>query len=72
MLDGRTSWFQYEEIIDDWLGLTTLDPDKHGPALKNRLVGEAAVYKSLLDRDVLKTRECVRHFKDALRPNCVK
>ena len=72
MFDGRTSWFQYEELIDDWLDLTTLDPDKHGPALKNRLVGEAAVYKQLLNRDVLKTTDGVRHFKDVLRPNFVK
>ncbi len=72
MFDGRTSWFQYEELIDDWLDLTTLGPDKHGPALKNRLMGETAVYKSLIDRDVLKTKEGVRHFKDVLRPNFVK
>ena len=72
MFDGTTSWFQYEELIDDWLDLTTLDADKHGPALKNRLMGEAAVYKSLLDRDVLKTRDGVKHFKEVLRPNFVK
>ena len=25
MFDGRTSWFQYEELIDDWVDLTTLN-----------------------------------------------
>ena len=22
--DGKTSWFQYEDLIDDWVDLTTL------------------------------------------------
>ena len=70
--DGKTSWFQYEELIDDWVDLTTLATDKHGPALKNRLTGEAAVYKKLLDRDILKTDQGVKHFKDTLRPNFVR
>ena len=33
--DGTTSWFEYEDLIDDWLGITTLTPRKHGPSLKN-------------------------------------
>ena len=71
--DGRTSWFSYEEQVDDWVDLTTLDPEKHGPALKNRLLGEAAVYKPLLDRDTLKDPEKgVQYFKDTLRPHFVK
>ena len=39
--DGRTSWFAYEELIDDWVDMTTLEPTKHGPALKSRLSGDA-------------------------------
>ena len=31
--DGTTSWFEYEDLIDDWLGITTLTPRKHGPSL---------------------------------------
>ena len=72
MYDGRTSWFQYEELIDDWLDMTSVEAQKQGPALKFRLQGEAAVYKSLLDRNRLKTADGVRYFKDFLRPNCVK
>ncbi len=72
MYDGRTSWFQYEELIDDWLDMTSIDQDKQGPALKYRLQGDAAVYKSLLDRNHLKTANGVRYFKDTLRPNFVK
>ena len=41
--DGRSSWFAYEEAIDDWLDITTLDAEKHGPSLKNRLYGDAAI-----------------------------
>ena len=70
--DGQTSWFQYEDLIDDWIDLTTLENSRHGPALKNRLCGEAAVYKTLLDRDILKTAGGVQQFKDVLRPNFVK
>ena len=40
-IDGQSSWFEYEDLIDDWLGITTLDADKHGPLLKNALVGAA-------------------------------
>ena len=45
--DGPASWFKYEELIDDWLDLTQLDAGKRGPALKNRLAGDAAMYKGL-------------------------
>ena len=36
-VDSQSGWFEYEDRIDDWLGITTttLDPDKHGPSLKN-------------------------------------
>ena len=71
--DGRTSWFQYEEMIDDWLDLTTLDPAKHGPALKNRLTGDAVVYKEMMQRTLLKDPiEGVKHFKAVLRPYFIK
>ena len=46
--DGLTSWFKYEELIDDWLDLTVLEAGKRGPALKNRPVGDAEKYKGLL------------------------
>ena len=72
LFDGRTSWFSYEELIDDWVDLTTLDVTKHGPALKNRLIGDASIYKSLLDRDHLITAGGVQHFKDIIRPHFVE
>ena len=48
--DGKSSWFSFEDAVLDWLDITELDAPKQGPALRNYLKGEAAVYKSLLDR----------------------
>ena len=62
--DGRSSWFAYEDAIDDWVDINELEPEKQGPALRNRLEGEAAIHKRLLDRDRLKDRvNGVRYFK---------
>ena len=72
--DGRTSWFAFEDAIDDWCDITELDEDKLGPALRNRLEGEAAVYKRLLDREKLRQPPGagVAYFKRTLRPFFVK
>ena len=48
LFDGSTPWFKYLEQIDEWLDLTVLEAEKRGPALKNRLVGDAEMYKGLL------------------------
>ena len=71
--DGRGSWFAYEDAIDDWCDITELDSDKRGPALRNRLEGEAAIHKRLLDRERLKDpNNGVKYFKSFLRPLFVK
>ena len=71
--DGRGSWFAFEELVADWVDSATLDKDKRGPALKNRLAGDAAVYKPMLGRDKLKDPdEGVEYFLTTLRPNFVK
>ena len=71
--DGQSSWFEYEDLIDDWLGITTLDADKHGPSLKNALIGSASFYKSMLDNALLRDPDRgLAHFKDTLRPYFVK
>ena len=44
--DGQSSWFEFEDLIDDWLGITTLTAEKLGPSLKNALVGAAEFYKN--------------------------
>ena len=48
------SWFEYEDLIGDWLGITTLHAEKHGPSLKNALVGSASFYKSILGNALLR------------------
>ena len=73
--NGRTSWFAYEELIEEFLDVTILDGEKIGPALRSRLIGDAAVYKPLFDRDLLKVNDRERaaeYFKSVLRPNFIK
>ena len=67
LFDGSTSWFKYEELIDDWLDLTVLEVSKWGPALKNRFVGDAEMHKGLLDREPLMAPDGVKYCKDTLR-----
>ena len=62
--DGRTSFFAFEDAIDDWCDITELEPEKRGPASRNRLEGDALQYKRLLDRDMLRDpNEGVNYFK---------
>eukprot|EP00434_Breviolum_minutum_P033647 symbB.v1.2.029774.t1/scaffold3295.1/size59563/3 len=52
--DGVSSWFEFEELIDEWVGITTLSGEKLGPSLKNSLVGAAEYYKNMLDNSILR------------------
>ena len=72
--DGKTPWFAFEDAIDDWCDITELEAEKWGPALRNRLEGEASVYKRLLDREQLRepNGRGVEYFKRTLRPHFVK
>ncbi len=73
LFDGRTSWFAYEEAIDNWCDITELEESKRGPALRNRLVGDAAIYQQYLDRESLKDPvNGVAYLKRTLRPFFVK
>ena len=51
--DGQSSWFEFEDLIDDWMGITTLTPERLGPSLKNALVGAAEFYKNMLNNAVI-------------------
>ena len=31
--DGKVSWFRYEELVDDWVTITTVEAAKRGPLL---------------------------------------
>ena len=71
--DGSGSWFAYEQAIDDWITMTTLDPAKHGLNLKNRLTGDAALKKPFLDNAKLKDPDTgVEYFKKTLRKWYIK
>ena len=72
--DGTTSWFAYEQLLDDFLDVTTLPDDKVGPAIKNQLGGEAALHKEFLNRATLKEgpEQAVKHIKEVLRPHFIK
>ena len=72
LFDGSMSWFKYEELIDDSLDLTVLEGETRGPALKNRLVGDAELYKGLLDRELLSAADGVKYSRDTLRPHFIK
>ena len=71
--DGRTSFLAFEDAIDDWCDITELEPENRGPALRNRLDGDAQQYKRLLDREMLREpQEGVNYFKRFLRPHFIK
>ena len=71
--NGKSSWFTFEDAVFDWLDITELDDSKQGPALKNGLMDEAAIYKPLLDREKLKEKETgVKYFLTEMRPRFVK
>ena len=59
-LNGSTSWFRYEEET------------KRGPALKNRLVGDAELCRGLLNRESLRAADGVKYFRNTLRPHFIK
>ena len=55
------------------MDIPELEPEKQGPALRNRLEGEAAIHKRLLDREKLKDKvNDKQYFKSYLRPLFVK
>ena len=62
--DGRKSFFAFEDAIDDWCDITELEAEKRGPALRDRLEGDASQYKRLLDRELLRDpNEGVNYFE---------
>ena len=43
--NGKTSFFAFKDASDDWCEIADLEPEKHGPALRNKLEGDAAMYR---------------------------
>ena len=67
-LNESSSWFNYEELVDDRLDLTVLEAGKRGPPSKNRQVGDAEMNKVLRNRKSLRAENGVMCFKDTLIP----
>ena len=71
--DGKVSWFRYEELVDDWVTITTVEAPKRGPLLKSRLTGDAYMYKAVLQNDLLQDPdEGVNYFKNTLKKYFLK
>ena len=67
------SWFRYEELVDDWVTITTVEAPKRGPLLKSRLTGDAYMYKAVLQNDLLQDPdEGVNYFKKTLKTYFLK
>ena len=74
LFNGRISWFRYEDAVDEWVTLTSVEkPEKWGPLLRSRLIGDAAIYRNMLDPTLLQDPvNGVEYFKKTLRPYFVK
>ena len=54
--DGISSFFAYEEYVEEWLLITTIEAEKQAPLLRFRLKGNALTEKTLEHRTAPKTR----------------
>ena len=74
LFDGSTSWFKYEELIEDLLDFTftVLEETKRRPALKNRLVGDAEMFIGLPNPESPRATDGVKYFRNTLRPHFKK
>ena len=68
--DGRNSFFAFEDAIDDWCDITELEAEKSGPALRNRLEGDAAQYKRLRPRTIERSSRRCELLQKILATSC--
>ncbi len=47
--DGTTSFFAYEEAVQEWLSICVIEDHRKVPVLRHRLRGHALTVKKLLD-----------------------
>ena len=71
-LSPDTAWFTYEEMVLDWLDMTSIAEEKRGPLLKSRVTGTIVTYTRQLDREKLRTESGVEYFLSQMRPRFVK
>ena len=66
-------YFAYEDSVEEWESITTVEQKYRGPQLRNRLVGEAVRLKPLFDMTQLKDPDTgVSYFLSVLRPHFIK
>ena len=70
--DGLTSFFAYEEYVEEWLLITTIEAEKQAPLLRFRLKGNALTVNTLLNTELLKRPGAIKYFLDTIRPYFVK
>ena len=70
---GDTSWFSFEDAIEEWCSITNMEPRLRGPNLKNSLLGNAHWMKPLLNIPKLQDEQTgVQYFIRTLRPHFIK
>ena len=70
MMEGPVSFLLK---IDDWCDIAELEPERRGPALRNRLEGDAAQHKRLLNRELLRDpNDGANYFERFLLPHFIK
>ena len=61
----------YKKLPDAWLDLTVLEAEEWDRALKNRIFGDAELYKELLNNELVKVADGVKYFRNTLRTHFV-
>ena len=69
---GSESFFEYEILVKEWCEITSCDKEKRGAYLKNRLWGEAAVYKETMPPDLYQGEAGPEKLLQFLRPIFIK
>ena len=71
--DGRTSFFAFQDAINDWCDITELETEKRSRTLRNRLERDASQHKRPLNREMLRDPvDGVNYRKRFLRPHFIK
>ena len=71
--DGRVSWFRCEDLAQDWMTFTVIEPARQGSLLKNRLVEDAATHRESLDNGKpIEPDNGVEYFPNFLRGYLLK
>ena len=66
-------YFAYEDSVEEWEAITSVEQKYRGPQLRHRLIGEATRLKPLFDMTRLKDPDTgVSYFLSVLRPHFIK